>query len=208
MDQPGIKKTDSDEIDVYSRKKELFYCTFCFQQRIDEAFILRLLILLEKYYPGYALYSNYNKSQKEWKEFALDKSFKRGIKEVQAFYVSAPFYYQKNNELNVALIKESFKFSFRKDSKNNDNLLLFDLYADLVTDTVYLTSTDGYYAEDQSLAAAKNRERLSTCLKSIEDFLEGKIIEYVTDYHLTPDSVYMYGIKENARHITDHMNLS
>lgn len=187
------------KLDVYTRKKELFYCTIKFSKALDESLLLKVFILLDKFYPKYLLSGDSDEEGKDWKEYLIKSNFTDIIWET--FYISPPFFLQKGNDTKLALIRDGISFSFFKGNTGEQNSLLINLYADLVTDKVLMVNETGYYEEDQSLAAPKNRVVLANCLKNIENFLEGDIVEYITDYHLTPDSIYKYGIKEIARHI-------
>ncbi len=188
---------------LYHRKKELFYCTFEFNNPIDNVLLLKFLILIDRYYPDFRISEQYDASKLIWNDFALDIDFKDEDKFEQYYYFNAPFYIQKGNNINISYIDDGFKFYFVKNKNNELNELHFDLYADVFTNIVYLPTKKGFNGVAQETAASKNRKILSECLKAIEFFLAGEISEYITDYHLTPESIYKYGIKENAVRLND-----
>jgi hypothetical protein len=206
MDQNGIDMSCDFYINVYNRKKELFYCTFKFSKILEESLMIKFLILLAKYYPDYYICSDTDEDKAKWKDFVINTNFKFEKNKGEFFYISPPVHVQKNSDTTSVYIKDGFTFSFSWDRKKECYNLLFDLYIDLFTNKIYLMKEGKYLEEDQSIAAAKNRKALSNCLEAIEKFFEGEIIEYITDYHLTPNSVYKYGIKEDASHKTDHID--
>jgi hypothetical protein len=210
-DQLGIEMNSNFNINVYSRKKELFYCLFEFTRNLDEALVIKFLILMDMFYPSYQLWlcssSSTDNTPVDWKGLVLYSSLIFNKNRSITFYLTPPFYLQRGSEIEIHRIKEGISVDFSWNNKKDCYVCIFNLFADLVTNTIYLVNDEGYYGEDQSLAAPKNRMVLSRCLKATEDLLGGEIVEYITDNHLTPDSVYKYGIKEDARHITEHMDI-
>ena len=209
MDQLGINiMKDNFDYNNYSRKKELFYCTVAFSKKIREPLILRFLILLGKYYPNYLICKDPCEQQLDWKDFVEKKSLKIEKGRDLTFEISPPLYIQAGEgELKCPSINNGFEFVFNEGVHQKKNFLLFNLYADLFTDKVYVFKEGRYIEENQSIAASKNRKLLSSFLKAMESFLDGEIIEFITDNHLTSESIFKYGIKEDAEHITEHMNL-
>jgi len=208
MDQYGTDMELDRSINAYSRKKELFYCTIKFKKNFDEVLLIKSMILLNKFYPGYEIYddSDINEVLLNWQELVLKRTFTFDKEGLKTFYVAAPFYIQNDNEVMICKVRDGITFSIGWDDKGNCFDFIFNLYADVITNKVYFYESGKYIEKDQSKAAKKNREILCDFLKALEDFLEGEIIESISDNYLAPDSVYKYGIKENARHITDHMN--
>lgn len=206
MAQNGIDMDSNSNINLYSRKKELFYCLFEFNKTLDEALIIRFLILLDKLFPEYELYVDFKEVLSGWRDLILKNRFKFDKSRLMTFYIAPPFYIQESEVVKIYHIKDGVTFSFAWDKTKECYNLIFNLYADVVTDKVYFLQRGKYIEKNQSVAAKKNRKLLSDCLKETEKFLSGEIIEYFIGYHLAKDSGYKYGIKENARHITDHMD--
>ncbi len=70
---------------------------------------------------------------------------------------------------------------------------------DLFSNIVYVYDEDGTeISENQSFAAAKNRQFLTRLLMGIEKLFNGEIIEYTAESHYTKGSDFKYGIKETA----------
>jgi hypothetical protein len=201
MVQSGINQSMRNPA-LYCRKKELFYCTFRFNKALDEMLLLKLLILVDKYYPAYSIGTQYESPKMVWNDFAVNTSFKAAEWMNKSLCFKAPFYLQNEDELEIIDLNDGFRFAFHNDL-NGQNYLLFNLYADIFTDILYIPTETGYFEEDQKMAASKNRRVLSDCLKSIEALLNADIIEFFTDYYLTPGSIYKYGIKEDAIRTND-----
>jgi hypothetical protein len=87
---------------------------------------------------------------------------------------------------------------FNDGAPDRQKLFLFDLYADLFADFVYIYDSGKQFVEDQSDAAPKNRAILRSFLMSVEQLFNGEVLEYYASYSLTPNSAEKYGIKEDA----------
>lgn len=186
----------------FGRKKELFYCMIEFDKEINVTTLLEVLILFDKYYGGYKVDTEFGEEKETWHDFVIAGKINNAIKEDTTFYFDLPFYLQNGNHVTKKIVKEGCKISIflGKEENSEKNSLLFDLYADLFTDIVYvLTPSNPKYAEwHQKKAARRNRKVLSAFLKALESMLEGNIIEYSSVYHLNPNSIFKYGIKEDA----------
>lgn len=189
---------------LFALKKELFYCTVAFDRNVDTALLCKIFILIDKYYGGYEIDEEFGGKKNKWHDFVLKDNIKlENLKFNRLkFYFDLPFYFQKGNQIRKEVIAEGCSIAIYSIENNHTTKheLLFNLYADLFTDIVYvLTPPDWKYVErNQKLAARKNRETLTDFLKSLESLLDGNITESLSDYHLNPNSVFKYGIKEDA----------
>ena len=205
MDQFGISMSSNFDISVFSRKKELFYCTLEFSKKLDESLFIKFLVLMSKYYSDFHVYSESIDDKLGWKDFVIGNKFEFNKDNGCSLRISPIVYVQNNDEVLFIAVNNGIVVTFSWDSKKDCFNLLLDYYADVVTDKVYFFKEGRYCEKDQSIAAKKNRKILADWLKGVERLLDGEIVEYITDNHLTKDSVYKYGIVENARHITDYM---
>lgn len=207
MDQFGTRMDKKFNINAYTRKKELFYCTLEFSRTLDESLISRFLALMSEYYSNYYVSTDYQGHKVAWESFLINFTFEFDKGKGYYLHISPIVYIQRKDEMLFTSANDGIVLSFSWDSKKECFNLLLDFYADVVTDKIYFFENGKYYEEDQSIAASKNRRILTNFLKAVEVFLEGEIVECITDNYLTKDSVYKYGVTEDARHITDRMFL-
>lgn len=189
---------------LFALKKELFYCIIEFDRDIDVNLLVEIFILIHKYYGGYKIGEEFGAEKEKWHDFILTGKIKNVNLKLDnfTFYFDFPLFFQKGSQIRKEVIADGCKIaiSCKNDSDTKKHTLLFDLYADLFTDIVYaLMPPDWKYVErNQKMAAQKNRKTLTDFLKSLELLLSGNITESLSDNHLNPNSVFKYGIKEDA----------
>jgi len=191
MDQNGIRLIFRQ----FTRKKELFYTSYSLNSFFQIGDLYRLLILIDKYY-NYLLKDGFNKLC-DWHNI---EHFDFKNNNVYKLYISPRLYFTDDNELRIGIISDAFCITIIP----NSNYFSFDLYTDLYTNINYrLDENNSYYKINQSQAAKKNREILSSFLFELEKVLDGYITEYSTTYYLTKESIFKYGLTENATLIDD-----
>jgi hypothetical protein len=166
----------------------------------------KLFLLIDKYYPEYKVRTGYNGDVCSWKNFVYDKKsalksdFSELVNEQKVcLYFDLPFFVQNDNEIDLIFIENGIKIIiFNDGAPDRQKLFLFDLYADLFADFVYIYDSGKQFVEDQSDAAPKNRAILRSFLMSVEQLFNGEVLEYYASYSLTPNSAEKYGIKEDA----------
>ncbi|HLP94660.1 MAG TPA: hypothetical protein VK168_11525 [Saprospiraceae bacterium] len=191
----------------YQRKKEIYYWLLAFHQEVSIDILHELFLLLDKYYPEYKVRTKYNGDVCSWKSFVYDKNsalksnFNELVnKEKVHLYFDLPFFIQNDNEIELIFIENAIKIIiFNESDPEKQKLFLFDLYADLFADFVFIYEGGEQFVENQSNAAPKNRAILRNFLMSVEQLFNGEVLEYYASYSLTPDSAEKYGIREDAR---------
>ncbi len=191
MDQNGIRQV----VNQFTRKKELFYTSYSLNSFFTISDLYRLLILIDKHY-DYFLKDSFDVIS-DWHNI---EHFEFNDKQDYELLICPSLFYHEGIELKKDPINDAFSISINPDS----NYLIFNIYADLYTDIRYgLDEKNQYYKIIQSHAAELNRKKLSNFLKELEVVLDGKISEYNTDNHLTKESIFKYGFRDNAALIED-----
>jgi hypothetical protein len=185
------------------RKKELFYITLEFDREINDIMLLETLMLTDKYYSGYKITTKFGEEKEIWHDAVFAGKISNMLKEKCdiRFHFDMPYFFQKGNHVTKKFVTDSCSISLINHSDSDEkNSLLFHLYADLFTDIVYVPTPPDWKDTEwyQKKAAQKNRKILSDFLKALESMLEGSIVESLSDYHLNPNSIFKYGIKEDA----------
>ncbi len=185
----------------YKCKNEIFFCFYEFDQEISDLLVVKIFVLLSKYYPGFEVsmsdFYNVNENT-DWRNVVLNSnSFFLGYTTV--FRINVPLYYQKNeSEIEQIFIDEGISIFYGVEDTTGRNSLGVDFYANLYTNEIYKWEDSKKIPIDQSLAAPKNRIIMTDFLKELEVLLDGEVTESLSPFYLSEEHIHKYGIKDAA----------
>mgnify|MGYP001804255696 CR=1 FL=1 len=190
---------------MYGRhKNEIFSCFFEFERKIDDLLLIKIFILLSKYYPEYKIkYSDFYKTDGEvsWEDAILKSEmfYDESREDTIIVHLSVPIYVSDDNiQLKSILIEEGIGIFYGVEETTGKNSMGIDFYANLYTDQRVDQKGGKAVIIDQSVAAQKNRQIMKFILEEMESILEADITEFLSPFYLDDKYIYKYGIREDA----------
>ncbi len=193
-------------------KNEILNSYIEFKKEINSETVIKILILLNKYYPSF-LISRIDflkeKHIRKWEDVILDKNIITS-KHDFSMDLYVPLYYPTSKDfsnIGYGIIEDSMRIYYGFDNNLNKRFFAINFYGNLYTnivsyweigtDLVNVNLQGKYVSYDISEIAAKNRANMRSLLIELESLLEGDISEYLS-HHLYQNDLNKYGINEDA----------
>ena len=195
-----------DEIQsmLYQSRDGVFSVWLGLKEVIKEKDLIKVFLLINKYYPQYYIKSDdYISERKSWEEYLIS-NFNYIPSSFNSIFLSAKFYIQNEKGELMMIEPEDDGIEIIYGSDNDSPVFGIQFYPYVYFDLnkIYYRDDDSsvikFKMVDQSLAAKKNRAILSAFLKDLEELLNTNISFFQAGKKYSPNYVYKYGFKEDV----------
>lgn len=169
------------------------------ENRLTSEQITRILVLFNKHFPSFRITSgltDIKNNSKCWEDIVLNDLLPFGVESL-SLNLKVPVYIQRGDEIEILFSDNEGIHLYHEYVPNEPGSLIVTTYVNAYTNVNYVFIGNKGEPIDQSIAAKKNREILSSLLKGLE-LLLGSEINSVESEMLDNKYVYKYGISEDA----------
>jgi hypothetical protein len=173
---------------------------------ISEVDLLKIFVLINKYYPSYNFLSDdFADEHKKWEDYILS-NFEYRPNNINNINLGVSVFVQKSDNRVIEIISEDDGLELIYGTDDGIPILGIQFYHYVYFDEnyVYLDDTDNILCKNkmvvvnQSIAAKKNRNILKQFLKEMEILIGADIYHFEGGKRFSDNHVYKYGIKEDA----------
>ena len=204
MEAGKIYKMEQFASMLYQSRDGVFTAWFDVKRNVTENVLLKVFILLGKYYPEYIFKSDdFSDHESKWEEYIL-KDFVYRPDRFNNIYLTHEVYVQDQSGtvLKIKPGDETIELIYGMD----DDIPIFgiQIYPYVYFDENFIIKNHkerkDTYVEivDQYKAARLNRSFLTGLLKEMEELLEADIKEIEGGKYFSENHMFRYGIKEDA----------
>ncbi|QYS89469.1 hypothetical protein [Flavobacterium davisii] len=187
---------------------EIFSNMYFLENNLQQSDFVKILILLNKYYPSYtynkgSLNANKNCHQgMKWEEIVLNNYSLEGNTYID-LYFNIPIFIQTENQIEILYTTENgVGITLEKDERFGFVFIL-NIYPNVFLNKNYYSVFDldkhkwNEVCIDQTLAAIENRKILTGFLKELEALLKVEISHYES-LKFDKDYINKYGFNDNV----------
>lgn len=188
---------------LYQSRDGVYSIWFEINEVISESDMLKVFILINKYYPNYFFKTDdFITQKKKWEEYVLS-DFKYNPTKVNNIHLTMNVFIQTKEDEIVPIEPADEGIEIIYGAEENKALFGIQFYPYIFFDknSIYLKNESSKIEEitvDQTIAANKNRRILNNFLKDLDILIKGEISSFECGRKISKKHAFKYGIKESA----------